>query len=236
VNEILAHNNEKIARAIGRVNQKKYQTNVKKLSPSRQQLIKLPDLEKVLPKRSVFIIKGAEQGSFMSDTLRSRLEKNLRSNIEAFQKAGKLETRTGKINPELIKSFQSDIKNTFESYTKRDKKTGVPPQIRNIAVTEIRSTIAMVKDNYNREVLKKNPGAIIEKEWVHNRMLSKVPRKSHMAMNGKRVLINEKFQVKREGSNIIDIMDRPHDPNAVPEQVIGCSCDCKYRTVIIKEL
>lgn len=240
--EIIAFNSEKISNAVARLSNANYQDKVKKLSTKKSELVKLPVLSDVLPKRSVHLIKGAEQGNIISDTLRNKLEKDLRETLASYDKKGipRMEIQrgktTGKINPKLIKEFQSKITDTFEAYTKRDKKTGVPPNVKNIAVTEIRSTVNTIKANYNREVLKKNPGAVIEKEWLHNRQLSKKPRQSHIAMHGKTVLLDELFRVAREDGGGVDLMDRPHDPKAPAEQVIGCNCDIRYKTVILKEL
>ena len=238
IKEILAHNNEKVSNALGRLTAGHYQENVRKLSKKKQQILKLPDIKSVIPKRSVFLIKAAEQGDFISDTLRTRLEKDLRSTLEEFQKTGqsKMEIQrgkaTGKINPELIKLFQGKITGTFENYVKKDKLTGVPGNIRNIAVTEIRSTVGMIRDEYKRELLRRNPHIKMEKTWIHNRRLSKVPRANHMRMHNVTIPVEQKFKVDREDGIGYDMMDRPHDQNAPAKQKIGCSCDCVYRTII----
>ena len=238
IKEILAHNNEKMGNKVGRMNNSYYQENVRRLSKKKQKIIKLPDLQDVLPKRSVFLIKAAEKGDYISDTLRSRLEKDLRDSIKAFQKTGqsKMEIKrgvaTGKINPALIKEFQKAITDTFESYVKKDKLTGVPGNIRNIAVTEIRSTVGMIKDEYKRELLRRNPHIKMTKTWIHNKRLSKIPRKTHMALHGVTYPVEKKFRVDRDDGSGYDMMDRPHDPTADACNVIGCSCSCVYRAII----
>lgn len=238
IQDILIHNNEKISRAMGRLSESNYKAQIRRLSKKKQSIIKLPDMEKVLPKRSVFLIKAAESSKMIADTLRTKLESDLRKTLEKYQQLGgpKIEIQrgktTGKINTKLIEEFQKAITKTFESYTKRDPKTGVPGNIRNISITEARSTIGMMKDSYNRNLLKKNPGMKISKTWIHNKRLSKKPRNGHMKMNGVTVSIDEKFKVDRETDSGYDMMDRPHDPNASAAQVIGCSCDCIYKAVI----
>ena len=238
IKEILAHNNEKIGNKVARLNNSYYMDNVRKLSKKKQKIIKLPDLQKVLPKRSVFLIKAAEKGDYISDTLRTRLEKDLRNSLKAFMKTGqsKIEIQrgvsTGKINPELIKEFQKAITGTFESYVKKDKLIGIPGNIRNISVTEIRSTVGMIKDEYKRELLRRNPHIKMTKTWIHNKRLSKVPRKTHMALHGMTYPIEKKFRVDRDDGSGYDLMDRPHDPAADPRNVIGCSCDCVYKAII----
>lgn len=238
IKEILAHNNEKIYKKTGRMTNSHYQANVRKLSKTKQKTIKLPDLQDVIPKRSFFLIKAAEKGNYISDTLRSRLEKDLRESIKEFQKTGqpKMEIQrgkaTGKINPALIAEFQKKIMKTFESYVKKDKLTGVPGNIRNIAVTEIRSTVGMLKDEYKRELLRRNPHIKMTKTWIHNRRLSKKPRKTHMALHNTTKPVEVKFRVDRDDGSGYDLMDRPHDPAADLSNVIGCSCDMIYKAVI----
>lgn len=238
IREILAHNNEKIGRAIGRLSDGHFKENVRKLSKKKQKTIKLPDLQSVLPKRSVFLIKAAEQGDYVSETLRTRMEKDLRQSLLKFQQTGqsKMEIQrgvaTGKINVKLIQEFRAAITGTFESYVKKDKLTGVPGNIRNIAITEIRSTVGMIRDEYKRELLKQNPQIKMTKTWIHNRRLSKKPRISHMQLNNTTLPVETKFRVDRPDGFGYDMMDRPHDPNAPADQVIGCSCDLIYKAVI----
>lgn len=238
IKEILAHNNMKTARAISRMSNDNYKNQVKKLSKKKQKVVKLPNTEEVLPKRSVFIIKAAEQGKMISDTLRTILEKTLRTTLKDFETTGqgKMEIQrgktTGKINKKLIQEFQKNITGAFESYTKRDPQTGVPGNIRNIAVTEIRSTVGTIKAEYNRQFLVKNPGVKMMKTWLHNRRLSKKPRKTHVAMNRITIPVQEKFKVDREQEPGYDMMDRPHDPDAPAHQVIGCSCDVVYKAIL----
>ena len=132
IKEILAHNNEKMGNAIGRLSSANYKDQVKRLSKTKQKIVKLPDTSKVLPKRSVFLIKAADSGKKISGTLRDQLERDLRAALKEFDGTGqnRMEIQrgksTGKINPKLIESFQRRIKKTYESRTKRDKKTGIP--------------------------------------------------------------------------------------------------------------
>jgi len=230
ISKILAHNNEKIGRAIGRLSKKNYKKSVQKLSKEKAKTVKLPDVSDVLPKRSVFIIKGAEQGQIISNTLRDRLQRDLRNTLKDFEATGqgKMEIQrgkaTGKINPKLIDMFQNKIQDVFTGYTKKDPRTGIPRQVKNIAVTETRSTINTIKKEYNQELLKRNPDMVMTKTWLHNRRLSKKPRQEHIDMNGITVNFNDKFKVA-SATGGFDLMDRPHDPDAPAEQVIGCNCD-----------
>ena len=75
----------------------------------------------------------------------------------------------------------------------------------------------------------------MKKKWRQNKQLSKKPRTGHSMVNNKIIDFNEKFQVplivngKRLGTTA---MDRPHDPNAPLEQVIGCNCDIEHYGVV----
>ena len=234
IQKILVHNNEKMSNAVLRLSDSHYKTSIKKLSKTKQKTVKLPDVSEVFPKRSVFLIKAAESGESITDTLRTRLEKDLRDTLKKHTGKGlpQMEIQrgkaTGKINPELIKEFQQRIQKTFESNTKRDPKTGVPPNVRNIAVTEIRSTVNSLKAKYNTVLLRDNPHMKMVKQWIHNRQLSKVPRETHMAMHKKTVPANTMFKVPRKEGGF-DLMRRPHDPDAPADQVCGCSCDVLYK-------
>lgn len=238
INDILAHNNEKAGRAINRLSNIHYNKQLKKLSKKKAAIVKLPQLDEVLPKRSVFIIKGQQNSKLISDTLRDKLQRDLRNTLKEFDGTGKKRMEiqrgitTGKLNVELIKVFQERIKKTFDTYTKADKTTGVPPQVRNIAVTEIRSTIDAIKAEYQDQLLAKNPQLEMTKTWIHNRRLSKEPRKPHQALHLKTIKMNEQFRVGRPDGKGFDLMDRTHDPEAPANQNIGCSCETIYKAKI----
>jgi len=213
---ILAHNNEKIGNAVGRLTNDHFQKQTK----GKQ--VNLPDMANVLPKRSVHMIKAAQSGDIIMETMRDKLQRDLRDVMAKHP----LETKEGRISRTLIKDFQSRIKETFESSVKRDLKTGVPGNVRNIAVTETRSTINAVKEQYHNRFQQKNPDLLAVKTWIHNRSLSKKPRRSHMELNGQSVPFDSVFEVERDREpGKFDRMSRPHDPKAPAEQVIGCSCD-----------
>lgn len=242
IKEILAHNNEKMSNAIGRLTNQNYKDSMAKLSKMKAKIVKLPDLTDVLPKRSVFVIKGAESGKVVSNTLRTRLEHDLRTTLKKYMSTGqpRMEIQrgisTGKINPKLIKEFQTAIKGTFENYTKKDPKIGIPKNIKAIAITETRSAIDFMKSEYKNQLVRKNKGNIrITKTWKHNRQLSKVPRIGHMKLHNLTLLDEEKFYVEREDRGGFDLMDRPHDPIAPAYQNIHCSCDIIYKAQIIEK-
>lgn len=235
IRDVLQNNNTKINNAIGRLTNDKYKQDLKRWPKDRAKAIKLPSLETVLPKRSVSLVKSADQGNLITDTLRRDLERKLRGTLKKYDQGGKPRmeiqrgTGTGKIRPELIEEFQKGVKETMDGRTKKNSKYNSPGHVRNIAVTEIRSNIDMIKENYIIEVERKNPQLQITKTWLHNKQLSKKPRESHIAMHKITIGKNELFEVGRDDESGVDYMNRPHDPTAPAKQVIGCSCDIVYK-------
>ena len=238
--DVLANNSENTARATTRLSQDHWAKSLKKVKRTKGRQFIIPSVEETLPKRSVFIKKAAEQGNLISDTLRDRLTANLRSSLENFRTAKTDEpafirragTKAGTINPELIKQFQKDITETFESYTKTDPKFGVPGNVKTIAVTEMRSTINEIKHSYNRELMSRNPEMMMRKRWQQNKKLAAVPRKGHMIVHGVEIDMDSDFEVplyNHKGKKIgTTKMQRPHDADAPLEQVAGCNCDVVY--------
>jgi hypothetical protein len=232
--EVLARNNEKISSAVGRLTNENYKVSTRGLGKNKAKTIKLPELSKVIPQRSIHLIKGQDQSKLISETLRNQLQNDLRASLKKFDGTGeqRMEIQrgvsTGKINPKLIDDFQNRIQQTFQSRTKRDKKTGVPPKVKNIAVTEIRSTVGSIKRAYQEQVLKNNPDLISEKTWLHNRRLSKKPRVPHAEINGLTIPSKELFVVRNDKGGF-NLMSAPHDPTAPAGQVIGCNCDIVYK-------
>lgn len=246
--EIIQNQTENMSRATARISSKNYESQLKKIKEAEKKII-LPDVQEVLPKKSVFIRKGAEDGNLITDKLRDQLTKNLRDSLQEFKtkkkgipafvrRAGKL---AGTINPEVIKIFEDKIINTFQNYTKKDPRYGVPSNVKQIATTEIRSVVNQLKDEYNKNLLNKNRDKIkMYKQWRQNKRLSKEYRRGHDKVNGKKIEMDEVFQVplivKVKGRFVqkgITPMKHPHDPQAPADQVIGCNCDIVYFAVTI---
>lgn len=235
IQDILAHNNEKIGNAIGRLSKENYENELKRIPKTKSGIVKLPDLSEVLPKRSVFLIKAAQNGKIITDDLRTSLEKNLRDTLSKYTAAGKprMEIQrgktTGRINTQLIADFQKAITKTYESKTKKNKNLGVPSNIKQIAITETRTTINSIKREYNQKLIEKNPYLIMMKTWIQNKRLAINPRMSHDAKNGETIPMNQLFSVAREQSGGFDYMHGPHDKKGSAENVIGCNCDIIYK-------
>ncbi len=226
INRVIANNSESVSRAIGRKLKSSYTKVGKKFGKTDKRLF--PEVEDVLPKRSVFTRKAAISGVKITDTLKTRLDVHLRNTMKKHQDAGTLYIRRGPtataINPNVIAEFEKNITTTFQNYTRRNKEYGMPSNIHTIAVTEVRSSINEIKNLYAKEFVKRNPDLNVEKVWRHNKRLSEVPRKGHMKANGQRVPLDNSFKIEGEKGQVI-FMQHPHDPAAPPEEVISCNCD-----------
>lgn len=142
--------------------------------------------------------KGAEDGKMITDTLRDVLTRGLRKAI----------TDNPNDTEKAIAQMQSHIKDTFTTYTTSHAKM--------IAVTEVRSSVDLSKAEYVRELVARNPNKLrVTKKWIHHDHLVKIPRPTHKAIDGEKVLFNQPFSIG---------LMYPHDPNAPASEVIGCQC------------
>jgi len=241
--KILAANSESIANAVGRMKVGRMKEVARKMGPKWRTLA-LPSLQEVLPKRSIFLKKGADHGALLTDSLREKLTKNLRDAMKEYEtKAGKpayvklMGPSKGRVSEDFVNFFEGKIRETFDTYTKIDPSIGVPANIRAIAITEARGTINEVKHDYFERLAAKNPDVKVRKRWKHNPKLSETePRPGHHEMNGKTIAIDDLFEVPAyekidgewEPTGGITLMAHPHDPHAGPEEIISCHCDMDY--------
>lgn len=157
-------------------------------------IVTLPDY--AVP--NVTVRKGAEDGKMITDTLRDVLTRGLRKAI----------TDNPNDTEKAIAQMQSHVKDTFTTYTTSHAKM--------IAITEVRSSIDLSKAEYVRELVARNPNKLrVTKKWVHHDHLVKVPRLTHKAIDGEKVLFNQPFSIG---------LMYPHDPSAPASEVIGCQC------------
>ena len=240
--DILARNTKNITEATTKLTDTHWEKAFKKITTKERRFI-LPDVSEVLPKKALYIKKAADQGHLITNSLRNKLSDNLKEAMTEFRTKITDEpaylrrrgAKAGTINPKLIALFQKKITGTFEAYTKKDPRYGIPSNIKTIAVTEARSAINDIKDAYTQELMKKNPDIRMRKKWIQNKSLSKKPRRGHTEIHGTKIDYYEKFHVplyKKIKKRMILIghtkMDRPHDPTAPLEQFIGCGCDIEY--------
>lgn len=230
IKRIIATNRDNLARGMARMSKRDFEKAQRKVSTQEKRFV-VPDEGDVVPKRAAHVRKAAINGQKITDTLRDRLTKNLRDRMREFTpQTGEATyltrrgSRAGRVNPKLVDKFQKDIRKTFESYTKRNPEYDMPSNIRNIAVTEFRSTVDEVKYQYMVKLQEKNPDFEIRKRWIHNKRLSAEPRDNHEAMEGVTVRFDEPFMVPSERRGKI-AMRYPHDSQAPEEEVIGCHCD-----------
>lgn len=239
--KIIANNTESISKAVGRISNDNYKKAFKKYRTKARRFV-LPDVSEYIPKRNIFIRKGAERGALITGALKTELDKQLRSILTTFKDRKqpvyivRRGAKAGRINPQVIGEFEKRIMNTFTNYTKKDKRYGIPSNIHTIAVTEVRSTVNEVKAQYNKRLLSKNHDKLkMFKTWIHNRSLSKEPRPHHQQMNGRTIAGDKDFAVRRKvkkKGRWVQIgwtrMKRPHDSSAPADQVISCNCDLDY--------
>ncbi len=239
--KIISNNVESVSRAVSRISNDNYKKQFKKYRREGRRFV-LPNIQEVIPKRSVFTRKGAERGVLLTDALKTELDKQLRLILTDFK--GRKQpvyiirrgVKAGRINPAVIGDFEKRIVQTFTNYTKKDKRYGVPSNVHTIAVTEVRSTISDIKETYNQTLLAKNRDKLrMFKRWIHNKSLSKEPRPHHQQMEGRTIEGSKAFAVRhkiKKKGRWIQIgwtkMMRPHDPTAPADQVISCNCDLDY--------
>ncbi len=241
IGQIIATNNERVARNVARVRVAKLHQQAAGLT-SRWKRVVLPSVEEAVPKRALFLRKGAERGKILTDELRASLSKDLREAMAEMRRSGmqlmitQTGTTRGRLNPRLVDVFEQKIVKRFASYAKRDPEVGVPRNVRTIAVTETRATISGVKGVYMQRLADKNPGLEIRKRWKHNPHLSKEPRPGHREMDGVEVGMDEPFEVpewmrvggKWHRTNRVWRLKHPHDPTAPPQEVVSCQCDVDF--------
>ena len=242
ITTILRNNNENISRRIGELNKEHWEKSLKKITSKEKQFI-IPDVSDVLPKKSIFILKAAESGKQISETLRNDLTSKLRQSLTQFTPTTnestyirRREVGAGKINPKLINEFQNNIRGVFENYVSKGEYEKVPPNIRNIAVTEMRSSISSINRSYMSKLMEKNPELIVRKQWIQNKSLSHEFRHSHNAVNGQTINIDEMFRIplyEKKGNKWVKtgntvLASGPYDDTLPASETIGCSCDLRY--------
>jgi hypothetical protein len=241
IKEIIAVQSENISKKVIKISDESWRRALKKIE-TKEKKINMVGIEEVLPKRSIHLRKAADTGKLLTDTLRDKLTKDLRQVIDQFSDKGEMITttrrgaRTGRIKKEAIEEFEKKITETFQTYTKKDPDLKMPKNIHTIAVTEVRTTINEIKENYSKQLLSKNPDIRIKKKWIHNKSLSKNPRIGHQRQERRKPIDMDTYfhvpLIVRRGGRLVNKgvtnMRYPHDPTAPPEQVINCNCDIDY--------
>jgi hypothetical protein len=232
ISKVLEYNYEKTSKAIARITAAQWDQNIKKLKGKK--IIK-PQVDDVLPKRSVFAIKSADRGKIIAETVYDKITKNIRDTLAESKTLTVRAGRTaGVIKLDAVRALRKKITETFEEYTGRGTE-GVPSNVRNIAVTELYSNRSFIEDEYIRQLLQRNPGMKVVKTWKQNKKAAKKPRANHTAVNGQTVDYRGMFKVpamyKGKLTPHVIMMKHPHDPNAPAGEVIGCSCQAIYKII-----
>jgi len=225
--EIIAHNTEQVSKKVAKISKGSYTKQVDKMSGKFKRLA-VPDISDVLPKRSVFMRKAADKGNLITDNLRDKLTKDLREIIAKPEYTRRRGALTGTLKDSAIKDFEESIKQTFQNYTKRDPKIGIPKNVHTIAVTEIRSVTNQIRNEYTMQLVKNNPEVEARKSWKHNGRLVKEGRQSHVDLDGVEIGSDEKFEVLDEQSGRTYFAEHPHSENLPASSIIGCQCECQY--------
>lgn len=241
VSQIIDNNNQKVQKKIYNISEERWKYFDDKYRPSRETRLVLPKEDEVFPKRGIQIRKVSEKGEKISDSLKKELTSKLRKSLfdEEVPYLKKRGTTAGRINPNLIKNFEKDLRDTFKNYSKKDPKLGVPSNVHSIAVTEVRGLINDTKSTFTQKMISNNPMLVVKKKWIQNRNLAKKPRRGHSVVDGTTVDFNDFFKVplyvESNGKFIkiaTHLMRYPHDPTTVLEQIIGCNCD--YDIIVTK--
>lgn len=240
--QIIAHQTERIAKKTLEVSQESFQKVLGKVIDEKRFV--LPNISEALPKQSIFLRKGAEKGKLLTDTLRDKLNKDMRAALREFdltnetsivQRRGEM---AGRVSTKMIRKFKEQISKTFESYTKKDPKFGgVPRNIKTIAITEIRSAVNDIKHQYVTRMVNENPDYEVEKKWIHNGHLSQQSRPGHVRLSRMKPIgegdyfqlptyekVNGKF---RPTGQFLQAL-HPHDPRLPGDEIINCNCDSEY--------
>ena len=239
---IIGNQTEKIAKKTLQVSQESFQKVLSKVKGEKRFV--LPNIQEVLPKRSIFFRKGAEKGKLLTDTLRDKLTADLKDALGEFGKTGEPSMvmrrgeMAGRISTKLIKKFRERITNTFDAYTKKNPAFGgVPRNVKTIAITELRSTINDIKHQYVKTMLNQNPEYEVEKVWIHNGHLSKTSRLGHVKVSQNKPIpalsyfslpVYKTVKGKQKFTGEYLAVLHPHDPRLPAEQIINCKCDSEY--------
>jgi hypothetical protein len=220
ISQIITENQVKIANSVLKDSKKRFTKNLMSILPKtkREKVVVLPDLGSVI-ERSPTIIKAAQEGVLLTKTLRERM----RTDIKNVLISENITTKKGTVNKNIQKKLQKELIKTYENYTKKNPKFGMPNNIRNIAVTESRSIMNNIRYEYIKRVESEVSSEVtVKKRWVQNRGLSRDPRESHNSLaKSPAIGLNEQFNVNGY------MAFTPHDARLPASESIGCSCELK---------
>lgn len=225
--KIVVQNRTKTAEAVLLSDRRRFETNLKAVEPKYQEKkIVIPNVGNII-RKSPTIIKAAEQGKLITDTLRERIRKD----VKAAMLDNGINNKNGTVNKNVTKSLRAKLNKTFDDYTKKDPTFKKPSNIEAIAVTETRTVMNTVRNEYAREVSQstQKDGFVMVKTWKHNRSPGGMPRASHQALDGVTIGIDDVFKIVDEKQTYF--CEHPHSPLLPASMVICCRCELLYRWV-----
>lgn len=200
---------------------RKFERRLRGMLPkqNRDKQIRLPD-GKAIVRRTPAVIKAAEKGKLMTRTMRQKIHREIKSVV---LEEG-ISTRRGRVSLNLKRKARARLRRMFEGYTKNNPRTGMPPNIETIAVTETRSLVNSIRFEYVKRMEKDlKDDFAIQKTWIHNAHLSAKPRQSHRALGGRTVALDGTFRLAGVSVN------GPHDPALPAAEFIGCNCELAFK-------
>ena len=231
IQKILSRNSRDVSKAIARTAGDSFADERRKVlhepKAMGEKALVMPHPDEVV-NRAQSILKAKDRGRMMSENLRARLTEDLHKILSKPEYTRRRGALAGTLKQQAIDDFRKSITETFEGYTKRDPKIGVPPNIRNIAVTEVRTAVNITRDSYMKQMQEKNPDVVITKVWRHNRGAKK-PRPAHLEMNGVQIPYTQDFKYYNPDTGNMISTPHPHAPGMPPSESIGCSCECAYK-------
>ena len=224
---IVQSNREKVAERVLLSDRRKYESNVKRIEPKyREKKIVIPDTGNII-RRSPTIIKAFDKGKEIADTLRERIRKDVKS---AMLERG-ITNKNGTVTKGVTSSLRKKLNETFDAYTKRDPTFKKPSNIEAIAVTETKTVINTVRQEYAKSVNASlgKEGFLMLKTWLHNRAPGGMPRRGHVDLNGVSVGVDDLFEINSEKGTFY--ADHPHAETLPASEVVCCRCELSYRWV-----
>lgn len=222
--EILKMNAQNVSENILNTSDKKFKRSLS----DKFKKLNMPNVNELLLKNKTQIMKLQENGKIINQTLRDRLNesfKEILENPDYYRKNWKLK---GSLKNKAFTDLQNSIKNTFEDYTKKNPKYGVPSNIKNIATTELRTVTNNLQFEFMNQMQFKNDDMEIIKIWKHNGRLSKKPREHHREIDGVSIAMNENFVMFDKKNKTTIETPHPHWEGLDLENKIGCNCELRY--------
>jgi hypothetical protein len=234
IGKIISENYQKISNSVLTTDKRRFAKDVQNILPKRdEKKAVIPDVSNII-RRSPTIRKAADRGKLLEVSMREELRKIVKRGLLSQN----VTTTTGTVRKNISKAIEKEMNNYFEGYTKKHPKYGMPKNIHAIAVTESRSVINQIRNEYLNKALADNPEIEAIKIWKHNDSMSITARFGHKKIDGQKRKFNEPFDIpiykiiKGRPVFIKTIQaDHPHDKRLPAEEVITCNCEAVYKFV-----